>query len=41
MFGVMNDKDFFLNNKSHIRKIDPIFKTINAKCIINRSIKFC
>ena len=36
----MKYKDFLLDNIDHIKKTDGIFKMINAKCTMNRSILF-
>ena len=33
-------QDFLLDNIDHIKKTDGIFKAINAKCTMNRSILF-
>ena len=41
MFSVMKYKDFLLDNKNDIEKTDAVSKANNAKCIVNRSIKFC
>ena len=34
-------KDFLLDNIDHIKKAECLFKVINAKCAMNRSILFC
>ena len=34
-------KDFLLDNIDHIKKTERIFKVINPKCAMNRSILFC
>ena len=37
---VMKYKDFLLDNENDTKKTDRIFKTIVAKCMLNRSILF-
>ena len=34
-------KDFLLDNTDHIKKTECIFKVINTKCAMKRSILFC
>ena len=41
MLMVMKYKDFVHNDKNHIKETNGIFKTIAAKCILNRSIRLC
>ena len=41
MLMFMKYKDFLLDNKNDIEKTDAVSKANNAKCIVNRSIKFC
>ena len=40
IFSVKKYKDFFLNNKNHIKKMEGIFDVLTANCIMNRSLKF-